>query len=214
MRNINFRLRLFPLISWQVYFAPVFASQNIEIPIPKATLVQKSSIGSLLNTASSSLNVDYTDASNWYPGSPLSDKAAAVSNYNISIPKINIENAEISTVDTDLTRHMIEFNTGTTPPMKGNSIVFGHSTLPSYMTPIITKQYLPIPINWGLGDIIFVSVGGKRYTYKVKSVIVVEPEDTSILAQDFSGSYLTLITCTPPGTIWKRLVIKSKLEKN
>ena len=31
-------------------------------------------------------------------------------------------------------------------------------------------------------------------------------------ARDTTDSYLTLVTCTPPGTTWKRLIIKAKLE--
>ena len=58
----------FPLLSWQIYFAPVFASQNITAPIPQNTVVSASTIGSLIEQASNSLaGVDYSNAQNWFP---------------------------------------------------------------------------------------------------------------------------------------------------
>jgi membrane associated rhomboid family serine protease len=57
----------FPVFSWQVYFAPVFAAQNFEVPIPKTTVVNGSTISNLLTSATSSIGVDYTNANNWYP---------------------------------------------------------------------------------------------------------------------------------------------------
>jgi sortase A len=63
------------------------------------------------------------------------------------------------------------------------------------------------------GDEIIARVNNNDYTYKIESITVVEPTNTSVLEQSFDDSYLTLITCTPPGTIWKRLVIKARLSK-
>lgn len=203
----------FPLVSWQIYFAPVFASQNVETPIPKYTIVGPGNFGSLISYAANSFNTNYIDASNWYPSFLESKNAPKVSNYKITIPKIDIKDAAVSTVDSDLAKHLVEINTGTTPPQKGNSVVFGHSTLPQLFDETNYKTIFANAYKLTQGDQIIVAVSGKEYTYRVVSVIVVEPEDTSVLAQDFSGSYLTIITCTPPGTVWKRLVIKSALIK-
>ena len=49
--------------------------------------------------------------------------------------------------------------------------------------------------------------------YKIFNIRIVEQTDTYIFEQNYDNSYLTLVTCTPPGTIWKRLIIKAKLEK-
>ena len=63
------------------------------------------------------------------------------------------------------------------------------------------------------GDNIYALVEGVKYSYKIFKIMVVDPSDSSALEQDYDNSYLTLVTCTPPGTIWKRLVVKSRLEK-
>ena len=50
--------------------------------------------------------------------------------------------------------------------------------------------------------------------YSIENISVVDPDNTSVLEQSFDDSYITLITCTPPGTIWKRLIIKARIVKN
>ena len=202
----------FPLISWQFYFAPSFAAQNVVVPIPKYTVVSDSSVSTLIKNATSSIGVNYNDASTWFPTFKFQKSKFNLSTYTISIPKIKIKNAIVSTVDTDLANHLVNYIGTSFPPQKGNAVVFGHSTLPqlfdanSYKT-IFTYLYELTP-----GDEITVNVSGKEYKYKVENIIVVDPDNTSVLEQNFDDSFLTLVTCTPPGTIWKRLVVKARIE--
>ena len=59
----------YPLVSWQIYFAPALASSKIQAPIPKSMVINPSTIGSLISQAGNSLSgVDYTNAKNWFPG--------------------------------------------------------------------------------------------------------------------------------------------------
>ncbi len=207
--GIIFSYTFFPLISWQIYFAPAFASQKIETPIPTHNVINSSNITTVINTAVTNINTDYTDAYNWYPG--YNTKAKKHANYTISIPKIDIIDAEVTNEDTDLTRHLVQFNSDTMPPKSGNSIIFGHSTLPQLYD---SKNYKTIFANaykLSVGDMILVRIDNQNYNYKIESVTVVDPADTSVLAQNFSDSFITIITCTPPGTIWKRLIIKARI---
>ena len=64
-----------------------------------------------------------------------------------------------------------------------------------------------------VGDTVTATLNGVGYEYKIYQIVIIDPEDTSMLAQDFSDSFITLVTCTPPGTTWKRLVIRARLEK-
>ena len=177
-------------------------------------MLNKNSIKSLvLASASVVSGIDYTNADNWYPAFHKTNELPAVSFYSLSIPGINIENAIVSTIDTDLKSHLVNFNGTAVPPASGTSIVFGHSTLPQLYNPKDYKTILANAHMLKVDDNIIVSTNNSQYTYKIFSITIVEPEDTSVLSQDYSGSFLTLITCTPPGTIWKRLVIKAQLEK-
>ena len=206
---IIFSYTFFPLISWQIYFAPTFASQKIDAPIPSDTVINPTSIGSLISNAAANINKDYTNAYNWYPGFKAEKKEYA--NYTISIPKIEIENAVVTNEDSDLTRHLVQFNSDTMPGNVGNSIIFGHSTLPQLYDPKNYKTIFANAYKLNVGDNIIVNQKNNTYNYKIESVTVVDPADTSVLAQNFSDSFITIITCTPPGTTWKRLIIKARL---
>lgn len=206
--GIVFSYTFFPLISWQIYFAPAFASQKIEAPIPNHTVIDPGNISNLISNATTNINTDYTNAYNWYPGYGSQKNLKA--DYKISIPKIDIRDALVSNQDTDLTRHLVQYNSDSVPPDEGNTVIFGHSTLPQLYKPGDYKTIFANAYKLGVGDLILVNRDGKTYNYKIESVIVVDPTDTSVLAQNFSDSFITIITCTPPGTVWKRLIIKAR----
>lgn len=206
--GILFAYTFFPLISWQIYFAPAFASQKIAAPIPNHTVIDPGNISSLISSATSKIGSDYTNAYNWYPGYETQKNLKA--EYTLSIPKIGIENAKVSNLDTDLTTHLVQYNSDSVPPNEGNSVIFGHSTLPQLYKPGDYKTIFANAYKLGVGDLIMINKDNKEYAYKVESVIVVDPSDTSVLAQNFSDSFITIITCTPPGTLWKRLIIKAR----
>lgn len=207
----------FPLLSWHMYFAPVFAGQDITVPIPKTTVVNETTIKSLVSTASQIIGgVDYINAENWFPTfNPDSQGKKTVSNipfYMLSIPKLGIKNATVSTIDYDLRLHLINYGGTAIPPQKGNAVIFGHSTLPQLFNQNDYKTIFANAYRLSVNDEIFVTIANVSYRYRIQSITVVDPTDTSVLSQNIDNSYLTLVTCTPPGTIWKRLVIKAGLE--
>jgi sortase A len=204
----------FPLLSWQIFFAPIFASQDINAPIPKSTIVSNSTIGSLISQASQSLSgVDYTNAQNWFPTYKYQRSGTDIPMYTISIPKINVTNAKVSTIDTDLAVHLVNYGGTAIPPQRGNAVVFGHSTLPQLYQDGNYKTVFTFLYKLEVGDEINVNSSNKVFKYKVESITVVDPSNTSVLEQNYDDSFLTLVTCTPPGTIWKRLIIKARIEK-
>lgn len=56
-----------------------------------------------------------------------------------------------------------------------------------------------------------IAADGATFTYKITEMYETAPDDLSPLAQTYNGRYLTLITCTPPGTYLRRLIIKASL---
>ena len=207
----------FPLISWQIYFGPAFASQTIASPIPRIALVTKDSLASFISQASSIISgTDYTKADNWFPTfSPQSShrEKPQVSFYTLSIPKIGIENAAVGTTDTALGKHLVNYPGTALPWELGNSVIFGHSTLPQLYNPKDYKTIFANLYQLKTGDEIQIFTNSVIYKYFVYDISVVDPTDTQALAQNYDNSYLTLVTCTPPGTIWKRLIIKARIEK-
>lgn len=201
-----------PLILWQITFAPIFAAQSVNAPIPKKTIVGPTTLKSLIAASMSTLSgVDYTNASNWFPGYTGVHNTITKS-YFLSIPKIHIGNAFVSGADNDLAKHLVHFGDSSLPGQKGTAIIFGHSTLPQLFDPTNYKTIFANLHEMQVGDTMYATVDNVRYTYKIFDISVVDPEDTSVLAQNFDDSYITIITCTPPGTIWKRLIVQAKLE--
>ncbi len=204
----------FPLISWQIYFAPVFASQNFATPIPKTTVLTGSQINSLLESAKNNFVVDYTNAQNWFPNFYSGgSKKSEFGTYNISIPAIDVKNAVVSTSDNNLAIHLVNYQGTAVPPDKGNAVIFGHSTLPQLFNPKDYKTIFANAYKLKIGDEIFVEFPKVTYKYKIYSIYIVNADDTSPLEQNYNDNNLTLITCTPPGTTWKRLIIKAKIQE-
>ena len=204
----------FPLILWQIYFFRSLSSQNVTAPIPRNTVIDSTSVTSLISAAANSLSgVDYTNAKNWFPNLAYGASNAKVPSYLISIPKINVANAEVTTQDNDLSIHLVNYPGTGIPGDNGNAVIFGHSTLPSLFNPKDYKTIFAYAHTLKVGDIITAKVNGASYSYKIFNISVVDSTDTSALAQTYDDSYITLVTCTPPGTIWKRLIIKARLEK-
>jgi len=123
---------LSPLIISQIYFANFLSSQNITSPIPKSDLVNPETIAGLIEQAKYSVGIaDYTNANNWFPTfHPSVTKKPKVSSYALSIPKLNIKKAKVSTIDTDLGKHLVNYPGTGIPAGPGNAVIFGHSTLP------------------------------------------------------------------------------------
>lgn len=197
-----------PLFLWQFYFVPIFASQNITIPIPKNNIVNPESSDSVTPK-------DYTNAKNWFPNfnHSLALEKPKVSSYALSIPKIRIQDAYVSTTDMNLGKHLVNFQGTSIPGDFGNAVIFGHSTLPQLYNPKDYKTIFANIYKLEIGDSIYPVVNGVTYLYKIYNITIVDPNDTSAFTQNYDNSYLTLVTCTPPGTLWKRLVIKARLSK-
>ena len=133
--------------------------------------------------------------------------------YTITIPKLKIENATVAIGGEDLSQHIIQYPGTALPGKRGNAALFGHSTLPIFYNP---KNYISIfsllP-TLRKGDQIFVNYDGISYTYQVEEMFEVKPTDIQVLDQDSSDSFLTLVTCVPPGdpTLPRRLIVRARV---
>lgn len=202
---------LLPFISWHLYFSPVFAAEDLTIPIPKTTIVTNNLFGSLIETAANTTN--YQDAKAWFPTyRPQETTTPRVGQYFLTIPKLGVTNAIVGTMDYDLDKHLVHYGGTALPPDTGNAVIFGHSTLPQLFNPTNYKTIFANAYTLQVSDTIIATVENVSYTYKIVSITVVDPSETSFFSQDQDNSYLTLVTCTPPGTTWKRLIIRGKLQ--
>lgn len=148
----------------------------------------------------------------WFPTAPkFVSFSSQITHYNLSIPKLKIENAVVEIDGDDLTQSLIHYSGTALPGQPGNAVIFGHSVLPQFFNPQNYKTIFSTLPELDEGDEILVEFDGVLYHYQVIKMIEVLPQDISILSQQNDAEYLTLITCVPPGTYLRRLAVKAKL---
>jgi sortase A len=163
------------------------------------------------------MTTDYTQLSNWFVDNPKNNPDSKIltnnsqTTYTISIPKLNVKDAVVTLGSMDLKKSLIQYPQTALPGQLGNTVVFGHSVLPQFFNP---KSYLTIfstLYKLKTGDEIIVDFDKSEYRYIVEEMYEIQPTDLSVLEQRFDSKNLTLITCSPPGTYLRRLVIKAQL---
>lgn len=161
-------------------------------------------------------NADLTKPANWFPTAdlPETDKASKVGFYTISIPKLKIDKAIVAIGGEDLSKNLVQYPGTALPGKNGNAVIFGHSILPIFYNP---KNYMAIFSTLPTlktGDKIFVEYDGVSYNYVVEELFEIFPSDIEILEQNPADSFLTLVTCTPPGDPRnpKRLIVRARVS--
>lgn len=135
-------------------------------------------------------------------------------NFSIIIPKININSKVLTNVNPAVKKEYLEALSkgvahakGTAlPNEKGNTFIFAHSTTANI---IDVNRYNAIFYLLGKlekDDLIYVVYKGKNYQYKVSEIKIVDVNRVEFLNKN-NDDILTLMTCWPPGTTLKRLLL-------
>lgn len=178
------------------------------------TLNASEFISPLANNRTATGSLDLTKASNWFVGAEQSNfQNNAIRFYNLNIPKLGIAGASVAIGGEDLSQSLIQYPGTAVPGQRGNSVVFGHSILPQFFNP---RDYLSIFSTLpklAKGDEIQIEYDGISYAYRVEDKFEVLPTDIQILEQNPSDSFLSLVTCVPPGDPRrpKRLVVRARI---
>lgn len=158
---------------------------------------------------------DFTKASNWFPDAKMNNQnvESKVSFYTISIPKLKIKDAVVAIGGEDLSKSLVQYPGTALPGKNGNAVVFGHSVLPIFYNPKnYTSIFSTIP-TLKKGDDIYIEYDGISYSYKVEELFEIYPSDIQILEQNSTDSFITLVTCVPPGDPRnpKRLIVRARV---
>jgi len=207
----------YPILSFEIY-SRLFIQNNLQSPVPKSattqSLEQATSVLGSNNVFSNNLR-DFTNVKLWFPSSVKNKSKSELSlkEYKLSIPKINIKDAKVVIEGEDLSKHLVHFLAQSLPGEYGKIVIFGHSTLPQLYNSKDYKTIFTYLSSLERKDNIYLKMDDVSYEYKIYDMFIVDPDQISVLEQQNDASYLTLITCVPPGTYWKRLVVKAKLTK-
>lgn len=143
------------------------------------------------------------------------NSVAASSQPEVIIPKINVQiptdfsvtSTNESDIENALEGGVVHYPTTAKPGENGNASFFGHSSNNIFnkgkykFAFVLLHTVVP-------GDTFYLTNNGKVYAYKVFDKKVVDPSEVGVL-NPIPGhpATATLITCDPPGTSLKRLVI-------
>lgn len=139
--------------------------------------------------------------------------------FSIVIPKINAASNVLANIDsgnrieyTEALSRGVAHSKGTYFPGQGKTIfLFSHST----DSPLNIARYNAVFYllrKMEIGDSIIIFFADQKYEYKVTEKLFAEPEDTSWLTYETSAEKLILMTCDPPGTTWRRLLVIAEPE--
>ncbi len=158
-------------------------------------------------------------SSNNSPNAVVDPTASAVVSPEpkIIIPKINV-NAPVVYDVSSLDEHVVQtkLKDGVVhypipgadgfPGQKGNTVILGHSSNDVFDDGKYKFVFVQLD-SLAVGDMFYLNYNSVRYAYKVTEKKIIEPNQVSELVLDNSRARATLVTCTPPGTALKRLVV-------
>lgn len=138
-------------------------------------------------------------------------------NYSIVIPKIGANSRIVPNVNAadepsylQALQNGVAHAQGTAFPGEGGHVfLFAHST--DYIWNVGTYNavfYLLYKLE--KDDEVNLFYNGQRYVYKVTEKIEVEPSQVEYLTRKTNEEFITLQTCWPPGTTFKRLLVFAK----
>lgn len=134
----------------------------------------------------------------------------------IIIPKINVDvpvvydvtSYDEGDIQAGLERGVVHYGDTALPGQAGNNVIVGHSSN-NFLNSGKYKFAFVLLSKLEVGDTFILHHEGIRYIYKITNKQVIQPDDFS-LVQSTPTPTTTLITCDPPGTNWRRLVIQGE----
>ena len=205
-------LVFYPIFQWQFIYKKDAPEAKLIKPTPLNLSETNPAPGRVL-AKSTQEELDLTKASNWFPGvKTYPDSISNINEFSLSIPKLKIANARVLVGGEDLSKSLINYKGTAIPGEYGNSVIFGHSVLPVFFNPKDYNTIFSTLPTVKVGDDIIAIVDQVEYSYTVFELKTVDPSDISVLEQKYDDSYLSLITCVPPGLKYKRLVVKARLN--
>lgn len=136
--------------------------------------------------------------------------------FEIVIPKIQADAKILPDIDPNnpteylqaLTKGVAHAKGTAKPGENGNIFLFAHSSDNFYNANRYNSVFYLL-YKLEVGDNIYLTKDKKLYAYKVKSKEIVESENVTFLENTGNVNGLTLMTCWPPGTTAKRLIIQA-----
>ncbi len=196
------------IFRYSIYYMFLFLIFMLSLNAPMFFTMAKSTD----DTKAKIITVQEVEKYTMEKSAPLDQGEVVTPDNRLYIPKINVDapiimatsNEEV-VIQENLTKGVVHYVGTAEPGHVGNSFITGHSSNFWW----IKGNYNYIFVNLSkltIGDQAKIYYQGNKFIYQVKEVKEVLPEDISVLAQGDTPT-LTLMTCTPAGTNWRRLIV-------
>jgi len=195
-----------PIFFWQIKTLPRMLKSVQNYPVPQQEVLSvKSTLASTVQIAQDPDGFSYF-TTNYKPQEPRP------SEFYLSIPKLEIEKALVKVDTIKFDKNLSLFPGAAIPGEIGNSFITGHSVLPQFFSADNYRTIFSHLSDLEVGDEVLVELEGKQLRYVVQYSKIVDPHDLSVLAPiSANARNLTLMSCVPPGTNSKRLVVITSL---
>lgn len=160
-----------------------------------------------LTTPSGSVNTSTGGAGSESPA--IDDERILIPQIDVDAPIVNESTFEEDRVQEALKDGVVHYGNTAAPGEVGNTVLVGHSSNNWWEDGDYKYVFIMLD-RLQEDDEIVIHHEGTRYTYEVTDSYIVEPDNMSVLDQPKDTSMLTLITCTPPGTSWQRLIVEAE----
>lgn len=203
---------IWPYFSWQLTVAKRFTSQIENAPIPAGLVLSANT-----HFAEGIQVAQDPDGFSYFVPTKQFDKLTSQDTtrpkeFFLTIPKLEIEKAKAKVDNLNFYTNLSHFPQTALPGEIGNSFITGHSVLPQFNDPENYRAIFTKLSDLEIGDDVYVEMGDSTFHYVVQYAKIVDPHDLSVLApMSPTGRNLTLMTCVPPGTSTKRLVVITSL---
>lgn len=135
----------------------------------------------------------------------------------IIIPKINVDAPVVYDVPS-IAEHVVQEKlkggvvhypipgASSLPGQVGNTVILGHSSNDVFDDGGYKFVFVQLD-KLDKGDTFYLNYQGTRFTYSVTEKKIINPNEVNTLVINNGKPLATLVTCTPPGTALKRLVV-------
>lgn len=153
------------------------------------------------------------------PKATINEIKPADTNFGIVIPKIGANSKIIPHVDpynsyiyqVALTKGVAQAKGTATPVEVGNMFLFSHSSA-NILEAGRYNSIFYLLSKLEKKDEVYIYYKDKKYKYKVNDKKIIDAKDVSYLTMKTYKKVLTLMTCWPAGTNYKRLIIIAEQE--
>lgn len=142
---------------------------------------------------------------------PTASPEVIIPKINVQIPTVySVNTTDESVIENNLQDGVVHYPTTVLPGEIGNAAFFGHSSNNIFNSGKYKFAFVLLHTLQN-NDTFYLTYNSKVYVYQVISKTIVDPSNVSVLGNvPGQTATATLITCDPPGTSLRRLIVVGK----